>query len=70
MFQRNERETIKSLWLLQPLHIPNQRWEKISIDFITNLPKSKGKDAFLWLWFDSQNIHIFVEFKVHIQKIN
>jgi hypothetical protein len=33
--------------LLQPLPIPNQIWEDISIDFITGLPKAKGYDAIL-----------------------
>jgi hypothetical protein len=45
VFQRNKGEIVKALGLLQPLHIPNQRWEEISMDFITGLPKSEGKDA-------------------------
>jgi hypothetical protein len=43
--QRNKGEIVKALGLLQPLHIPNQIWEEISMDFITGLPKSEGKDA-------------------------
>jgi len=38
--QRNKGETVKTPGLLQPLPIPNQRWEEISMDFITGLPKS------------------------------
>nr|KYP71834.1 Retrotransposable element Tf2 [Cajanus cajan] len=33
--------------LLQPLDIPEQIWEDVSIDFITALPKSKGLDTIL-----------------------
>jgi hypothetical protein len=33
--------------LLHPLHIPNQKWEEISMDFIDGLPTSDGKDTIL-----------------------
>ena len=39
VFQRNKGETIKASGLLQPLHIPNQRWRDISMDFIIGLLK-------------------------------
>ena len=39
--QQNKFETIKTPSLLQPLSIPSQRWEEVSMDFITGLPKSK-----------------------------
>jgi hypothetical protein len=41
--QQNKVETIKTLGLLQPLAIPSQRWEEVSMDFIIGLPKSEGK---------------------------
>ena len=33
--QQNKVETIKTPGLLQPLSIPSQCWEKVSMDFIT-----------------------------------
>jgi hypothetical protein len=40
-------ETIKTPGLLQPLAIPIQRWEEVSRDFITGLPKSEGKSVIM-----------------------
>ena len=47
VFQQNKVETIKTPGLLQPLAIPNQRWEEVSMDFITGLPKSEGKSGIM-----------------------
>jgi hypothetical protein len=45
--QENKVETIKTPGLLQPLSIPSQRWEEVSMDFITGLPKSEGKSVIM-----------------------
>jgi hypothetical protein len=45
--QRHKYLASSSGGLLQPLPIPNQIWEDLSIDFITGLPKAKGYDAIL-----------------------
>ena len=46
--QRNKVDTSVPAGLLQPLPIPSRRWESISMDFITDLPKThKGYDAIL-----------------------
>jgi hypothetical protein len=45
--QQNKVETIKTPGLLQPLSIPSQRWEEVSMDFITRLPKSEGKSVIM-----------------------
>ena len=45
--QQNKVETIKTLGILQLLAIPSQRWEEVSMDFITGLPKSEGKSVIM-----------------------
>jgi hypothetical protein len=45
--QQNKVETIKTPGILQPLSIPSQRWEEVSMDFITGLPKSEGKSVIM-----------------------
>ena len=44
---RTKSENVLTLGLIQPLHIPNQKWEEISMDFIDGLPPSEGKDKIL-----------------------
>jgi hypothetical protein len=45
--QQNKVEIIKTPGLLQPLSIPSQHWEEVSMDFITGLPKSEGKSVIM-----------------------
>jgi hypothetical protein len=45
--QRNKTENISTPGVLHPLHVPNQKWEEISMDFIEGLPVSEGKDKIL-----------------------
>src|ERR1700733_10953029 len=47
VFQQNKVETIKTPGLLQPLSIPSQCLEEVSMDFITGLHKSKGKSVIM-----------------------
>jgi hypothetical protein len=42
VFQQKKGDKIKTPSLLQPLAIPIQNWEEVSMDFITGLPKYEG----------------------------
>lgn len=45
--QRSKGEHVPTPGLLQPIPIPNQTWQVITMDFIEGLPKSEGKDTIL-----------------------
>lgn len=45
--QRNKPERLKPAGLLQPIAIPEDAWQVISMDFVEGLPKSKGTDVIL-----------------------
>ena len=45
MCQASKYDTAANPGLLQPLPIPTAVWIDVSMDFITGLPKSGGKDV-------------------------
>ena len=45
IFQQYKIGHIHPVGLLQPLPIPEQKWESVSMDFITRFPKVQGQDC-------------------------
>ena len=46
--QRDKASSQRKAGLLQPLEIPERKWECVSLDFITSLtPTRKGHDAIM-----------------------
>ena len=50
--QRNKSTNKKPAGLLQPLPIPEFRWQSVSMDFITELPKTKAGHTAISLFVD------------------
>ena len=50
--QKSKVEHQKPARLMQPLEIPEWKWDSISMDFVTGLPNTpRGHDA-IWVIFD------------------
>lgn len=49
--QINKHEGVRQPCFLQPLPVPEQAWTYITMDFITKLPNSNGKDT-IWVVVD------------------
>lgn len=45
--QQQKQSTTHPSGLLQPLSLPNQPWDEVTMDFIEGLPKSQGVDTIL-----------------------
>ena len=62
VFHANIKQVEKThpVGLLQPLPIPEQKWESFSMDFITKLPKVQGKDnIYVLVYRLTKFVHFF-----------
>lgn len=50
--QKSKIEYHKSSRLMQPLSIPEWKWENISMDFVMSLMKTKKGCNFIWVIVD------------------
>ncbi|GMF26696.1 unnamed protein product [Phytophthora fragariaefolia] len=50
--RRNKPRLTKPPGLLEPLSIPDERWRSISMDFITDLPRTKREVDSIWVVVD------------------
>jgi hypothetical protein len=59
-FPAEQVRVYTSVGLLQPLSIPEQKWDNISMDFITGFPKVQGRDC-IYVVVDILNkyVHFF-----------
>ena len=51
-YRRVKAEHQQPVGLLQPLHIPVWKWDKISMDFIIGLPKTPSGHDSIWVIVD------------------
>ena len=51
-YRRVKVEHQRPAGLLQPLHIPVWKWDKISMDFIVGLPKTPNGHDSIWVIVD------------------
>jgi hypothetical protein len=52
-FQKVKAEHKHPVGLIQPLHIPEWKWEVITMGFITNFPRTAKQHELLWWWWTS-----------------
>jgi hypothetical protein len=50
--QRVKAEHQRHAGLLQPLKVPEGKWEEISMDFIVGLPRTQGGHDYIWVIVD------------------
>nr|GEW94218.1 putative reverse transcriptase domain-containing protein [Tanacetum cinerariifolium] len=49
---KSQGRASKTIWKIQPLEIPVWKWENITMDFVTKLPRTKKKHDAIWVIVD------------------
>ena len=52
MYQQVKAENQKSAGLLQPLEIAKWKWEHVTMDFVTHLPRIQRRHDAVWVIVD------------------
>ena len=66
--QRVKAEHQKPAGLLQPMPIPELKWDKLGMDFITGLPRTQSGYDSIWVVVDRlTKVAHFIPVKTHIQ---
>ncbi|KAL8104829.1 hypothetical protein AgCh_028849 [Apium graveolens] len=55
--------------LIQPLKIPEWKWENIDMDFIVGLPRMKSRHDTIWVIVDRLTTHLKLEFSKLVDEI-
>jgi hypothetical protein len=56
--QRNKHLNMKPVGLLQPLQLPARRWEHVTMDFITSLPKTHNNHDAIMVFVDKLSKYV------------
>jgi len=69
VFPQNKVETINIPSFLQPLAIPSQCWEEVSMVLSLVFPSPKERQSSWWYFIDLPSMHIFVHYLIHVNPI-
>ena len=68
--QRVKAEHQKPARLLQPLPIPEWKWDKLGMDFITGLPRTRSDYDSIWVVVDRlTKVAHFIPVKIYMTRV-